>query len=97
MIWIVPLLSSNIAKWHSWKTDLIHRICCAQLHIDIYSASVEDKATVGCWCDCQLTKSLLKKIVKPLVEHSLQALFSIFPENMKKKKSKEILYFVAFF
>ena len=66
-ILIAPLLSpymtawSNV-RWHSWNRDLIHKICCAQLHIDMYSASVEDKATVGCQCDRQLTKSWPRRI-----------------------------------
>ena len=72
-ICIAPLLSPNMTawsnvKWHSWNRDLIYRICCAQSHIDMYSASVEDKATVGCQRDRQLTRSLPRKIEYLLVD-----------------------------
>ena len=72
-ILIAPLLSPNMTawsslKWHSHNKDLIHRICCAQSHMDMYSTSVEDKATVGCWHDHQLTRSLPSKIEYPLVD-----------------------------
>jgi len=64
-----PLMGTVLkGKPHSSNRDFIHMICQHVSDNAIYSASVDEKATVFCNQDCQHTMPLAKSTTYPVVD-----------------------------
>lgn len=53
---------------NSLRSDLIHKASCVALVRAIYSASVDERATMGCSLDCQVIGEFPKKKTFPEVD-----------------------------